>query len=321
MAHGTHTFRLTCRCGTSGGGELVAICNLLHLDYEGALEDLAEKIMGALIDVDSLRKENKKDTTKKMKIMQKMKTLITKKMITMNKKTDVENWMRTFDDSEDFSVEKCIEEFEDNAELMEWNDLHKYIFAKKPLRGLAKLYIQGEAGLNSWTSLKRALLKEFSNINSVKLHQTLRTRQIKKSESAQEYLLVVKDIASRGSIDDESLIQYVINGIAYDDLNKIVLYGSRNLNEFNSKLKYYEKLQKNEQSGTSVGTCQASVWYTSTEKKKNTGSSGRGEEEPKDQDSDVDKVSGSVTTRTADSGDACRGGERYTTHAKKKNSC
>ncbi|KAK9730894.1 Retrotransposon gag protein [Popillia japonica] len=107
---------------------------------------------------------------------------------------------------------------------MEWNDLHKYIFAKKSLRGLAKLYIQGEAGLNSWRSLKRALLKEFSTkINSVKLHETLRTRQIKKGESAQEYLLVMKEIASRGSIDDESLIQYVINGIADDDPNKIVL--------------------------------------------------------------------------------------------------
>ncbi|KAK9728024.1 RNase H-like domain found in reverse transcriptase [Popillia japonica] len=80
-----------------------------------------------------------------------------------------------------FSVERWIEEFEDNAELMEWNDLHKYIFAKKSLRGLAKLYIQGEAGLNSWRSLKRTLLKEFSTkINSVKLHETLRTRQIKK---------------------------------------------------------------------------------------------------------------------------------------------
>ncbi|KAK9695082.1 hypothetical protein QE152_g33096 [Popillia japonica] len=29
--------------------ELVAVCNLLHLDYEGSLEELTEKIMGALI--------------------------------------------------------------------------------------------------------------------------------------------------------------------------------------------------------------------------------------------------------------------------------
>ncbi|KAK9744959.1 hypothetical protein QE152_g7287 [Popillia japonica] len=93
-----------------------------------------------------------------------------------------EDSMRTFDGSEDFSVEKWIKEFEDNAELTDCNDLAKYIFAKKSLRRLAKLYIQGEAGLNSWRSLKRALLKEFSTkINSVKLHETLRTRQIKTS--------------------------------------------------------------------------------------------------------------------------------------------
>ncbi|KAK9692728.1 RNase H-like domain found in reverse transcriptase [Popillia japonica] len=54
----------------------------------------------------------------------------------------------------------------------------------------------------------------------------------------------MKEIASRGSIDDESLIQYVINGIADDDPNKIVLYGSRNLNDFKSKLKDYEQLRK-----------------------------------------------------------------------------
>ncbi|KAK9692731.1 Endomembrane protein 70 [Popillia japonica] len=169
--------------------ELVAVCNLLHLDYEGSLEELTEKIMGALINVDSLRKENKKDYDEEDEYDDseeddndeqedvERKDDEEQKKIKENKdeKTprfpisfrDVEDSMRTFDGSEDFSVEKWIEEFEDNAELMEWNDLHKYIFAKKSLRGLAKLYIQGEAGLNSWRSLKRAgrsrteLLEEF----------------------------------------------------------------------------------------------------------------------------------------------------------------
>ncbi|KAK9754475.1 hypothetical protein QE152_g1203 [Popillia japonica] len=74
---------------------------------------------------------------------------------------------------------------------------------------------------------------------------------MKEIESAQEYLLVMKEIASRGSIDDESLIQYVINGIADDDPNKIVLYGSRNLNDFKSKLKDYEQLRKTSKASTS----------------------------------------------------------------------
>ncbi|KAK9701401.1 hypothetical protein QE152_g30628 [Popillia japonica] len=43
-----------------GVAGLVSVCNLLHLDYVGTLEESAEKIMGALPDVDSLRKENKK---------------------------------------------------------------------------------------------------------------------------------------------------------------------------------------------------------------------------------------------------------------------
>ncbi|KAK9754476.1 hypothetical protein QE152_g1202 [Popillia japonica] len=61
--------------------ELVAVCNLLHLDYEGSLEELAEKIMGALINVDSLQKENKEDYDEEDEYDD------SEMMITMNKKT------------------------------------------------------------------------------------------------------------------------------------------------------------------------------------------------------------------------------------------
>lgn len=80
------------------------------------------------------------------------------------------------------------------------------IFAKKSLRGLVKLYIQGERGLTTWKKLKKALLDEFSDkVNSAELHRLMDKRKIKKDESMQAYLLAMKEIAARGEIEEEAL--------------------------------------------------------------------------------------------------------------------
>lgn len=50
-------------------------------------------------------------------------------------------------------------------------------------------------------------------------------------------------IASGGTIDDESLIAYIIAGIGDDAQNKAVLYGARTLDELKSKIKAYETMK------------------------------------------------------------------------------
>ena len=57
------------------------------------------------------------------------------------------------------------------------------VFAKKSLKGTAKLFIQGENAIKTWKKLKGALEEEFfSKINSAKLHDMLSKRKMKKDE-------------------------------------------------------------------------------------------------------------------------------------------
>jgi len=107
-----------------------------------------------------------------------------------------------------------------------------------------KLFIQGERGLTSWKKLKRALQDEFSDkINSVELHRLLDKRKIKKDESRQAYFLAMKELAARGEIEDETLIQYVIDEIDEQSMSESILYGAKNTKKFKEKLKTYEKIR------------------------------------------------------------------------------
>jgi hypothetical protein len=145
-----------------------------------------------------------------------------------------------------YPVEKWIQDFEDTSVLLRWSRLQKFIFAKKSLKGLAKLYIQGEYGISTWSQLQEALLSEFSTrLNSAHLHQMLLSRKIQKKETVQEYFLIMKELASRGNVEDNALIQYTIDGITDDTSNKIILYGANNLKEFKRKLQIFESLREN----------------------------------------------------------------------------
>lgn len=49
----------------------------------------------------------------------------------------------------------------------------------------------------------------------------------------------MKELVSRGKIESDALIQYVIDGIQDDTNNKLVLYGAKKLENFKEKLKVY----------------------------------------------------------------------------------
>lgn len=64
-----------------------------------------------------------------------------------------------------------------------------------------------------------------------------------------EYFLIMKELAARGSIETEALIQYIIDGIPDDSGNKVVLYGASKLREFKNKLDIYSTLRNRGQDG------------------------------------------------------------------------
>lgn len=112
------------------------------------------------------------------------------------------------------------------------------------MSGLAKIFVQGLRKIDSWTTLKRQLLREFTiKINSAELHQMLSTRKMRKDESAHEYLLKMKELASRGEIEEGAVIQYIVDGIPDDADRKLLLYEARTYGQLKKKLNSYEKVR------------------------------------------------------------------------------
>lgn len=131
-------------------GDLTSMCNILGLDYIGTKEELQQKIIRALIDINSLVPHEDDDNIEAEKeesqqenamqpnddesissssgvesednlIPQKRKKRTSTK-ITFNFK-DVEDTIRPFDGSDCYPIEKWIADFEDVATLLEWNDM------------------------------------------------------------------------------------------------------------------------------------------------------------------------------------------------------
>ena len=73
-----------------------------------------------------------------------------------------------------------------------------------------------------------------------------------KSESTHEYLFAMKALSLQGDIDDESLIQYVIDGIRDTKVNKQILYGANTIKDLKEKLKCYEKYNCREKSDDAI---------------------------------------------------------------------
>jgi len=65
-----------------------------------------------------------------------------------------------------------------------------------------------------------------------------------KEESIQQYFLIMKEIASKGNIKDDSLMEYVIDGVDDESVNKSILYGAETIKEFKIKLCHFERMKE-----------------------------------------------------------------------------
>lgn len=93
------------------------------------------------------------------------------------------------------------------------------------LRGAAKLFLRSQRGVNSWSLLKKALKNEFGEkLSSADVHRLLRTRRMGNHETLQEYLYALMELGSAIQMDDESIIEYFIDGIPDSKQNKAVLF-------------------------------------------------------------------------------------------------
>lgn len=151
--------------------------------------------------------------------------------------------MTPFTGDDTYPVEAWINELEDIALLMRWNDMEKLIYGKRLLSGTAKLFLRTQSG-KSWSYLKEQLKEEFGlKLNSAAIHKKLISCKMNTDETCQQYFFHTKELALHGNIEEEALMEYVIDEIRDSESIKIVLYGASNLKEFRKKLDIYSDIK------------------------------------------------------------------------------
>lgn len=159
---------------------------------------------------------------------------------------DVEESLDTFSGDNKENIRCWLEEFEDMAELCEWSDVQKVIYAKRLLRGSAKMFVNYEKCCRKWSEMKRALRSEFSQVVDVhKIHKELSRRIKKSNETYQEYVYHMLEIAKQADMEVSAVIKYIIDGIQDEESNKMILYGARSIRELKEKFESYETMKEN----------------------------------------------------------------------------
>ncbi|XP_036347175.1 uncharacterized protein LOC118756523, partial [Rhagoletis pomonella] len=138
-----------------------------------------------------------------------------------------------------------VNEFEMNAAIVKWNDLQKFVYGKQLLRGAAKLFIKSQSNVNSWVSLKTALINEFCcKLSSSEVHKILKNRRKNANETFREYLYNIIEIGKQINLEEASIIDYFIEGIPDSKFNKTVLYQAKSVEDLKEQVKIYEKIRR-----------------------------------------------------------------------------
>ncbi|XP_037932654.1 uncharacterized protein LOC119667437 [Teleopsis dalmanni] len=160
---------------------------------------------------------------------------------------EVEESLELFDGESNKKIEDWLLDFESISVVCKWNQVQRFLYCKRLLRGAAKLAVEAETGVNSWEILKRTLRTEFGCQESENLHKKLENTKKLSNESFLEYFYKMKKVASRGTVEETHLIEYIIAGIPDSSLNKATLYQSCSLEQLKINLKAYEKFKADQE--------------------------------------------------------------------------
>ncbi|XP_055922790.1 uncharacterized protein LOC129953572 [Eupeodes corollae] len=158
---------------------------------------------------------------------------------------DVEDSLEHFSGEAGKNLTVWLKDFEDIATVCQWNDIQKFLYTKRLLRGAARLAVEARTGLSSYAALKNVLETEFQKTKTtIEVHRALEARKKKTTESLLEYLYSMQQLANEGKIDEESLVEYIRNGIPDSIHNKMILYEATSLEDLKKKMESYRQMKK-----------------------------------------------------------------------------
>lgn len=160
---------------------------------------------------------------------------------------DIDGSIPKFSGDKKQNVEKWIAKFEENADVYEWTERAKLVYAKRLMTDTAKRFIELECTPKTWDEMKYDLIAEFKmNASSAQVHKQLMERKKKKDESYLDYSYEMMAIAKQADIDTKSIITYIADGVSGSPVNKAFLYTSNTIKELKQNLVTYELvLEKN----------------------------------------------------------------------------
>lgn len=109
------------------------------------------------------------------------------------------------------------------------------------MKDSAKLFLRTKK-IFTYDELIEALTKQFGRKkSSAEVHKWLQTKKKKSDENLQDYILRMIEIGESHGVDEQSVIQYIIDGIDDDKINKMLLYGVKTYDDFKERVHDYEK--------------------------------------------------------------------------------
>jgi hypothetical protein len=121
---------------------------------------------------------------------------------------DVEDPLETFSGDRSENFYRWLESFEEITDTCMWSEAHREIYARRLLKGSARIFASFVCHARTWHELKRGLIKEFSKkIDSRYVHQRLRETKKKKKRSDEAclaYMYHMLEIASHMDIEEDS---------------------------------------------------------------------------------------------------------------------
>lgn len=154
---------------------------------------------------------------------------------------DVEDSLEKFDGfSRD--VEVWIADYEEIAGLYKWTDVQKYLYCRRLLTGSAKLAVLSESKIGAFNALKAFLVEEFQvKVKGSIAHNTLRSTKKQQDETCVEFAYRMRAIASRGKVDELSLIEYIVGGLGNVWFVKSSLVEAQTFGDLRNKLLAYDQ--------------------------------------------------------------------------------
>jgi hypothetical protein len=133
------------------------------------------------------------------------------------------------------------------CDLYGWTNVQREIYANRLLRGSAKLLVNYEKCYKNWKTMKVMLCTEFAQkVDVYEVHKELSRRTKKETETYQEYVYKMLDIAKQVSMESSTVIKYIIDEIRDEETNKMILYSAEGIRELKEKLALYEAMKENE---------------------------------------------------------------------------